>query len=130
MEIPWDTSFALFTCLSAVLLAAAGVATLLQRQQRLHKLMTFAALASIACGIASGCVYLGHPERIFGAFANPGSVLSREMMAVLASASISAFFLHRLFRDPQVSRALSVVAVLAGVVLMATTAQLIGVWTS
>lgn len=130
MRIPWDLFFAMFSCFAAVLFAAAGWVTLFGKCKRFHLLVAAAALGSMALALLAGIISLGHPERIFGAFANPNSVLSRELIAIFASFIIMATFVYQLYRNTVVSKAFSVIAMLFAVAFMVTTVQLIRVWTS
>jgi DMSO reductase anchor subunit len=130
MEIPWDLFFAVFTCLAAVLFAAAGAVTVSGRWKKLCFPVAGAALASMTLGLIMGAIYLGHPERIFGAFANTNSVLSREVIAVFAGFIAMAIFVYQLRRSGHVPGVFSVLAVLLAIALLVTTVQLIRVWTS
>lgn len=129
MSIPWDVFFALFISLAAVLFAAAGAMNLLNKFPRWHLCVALSALSSMVLSILFGVIFLGHPERIFGAFANPTSVLSHELIAVFAGVVIMGVYVYRAWRQGAVPRIFCGIAVVVGVVLLATTIQLIRVWT-
>jgi DMSO reductase anchor subunit len=87
-----------------------------------------ASIALLGLGLLAGVLYLGHPERIFGAFANLHSVLSRELIAFTVALLLEVTFLSKIRSKTLIGKILPVASVLVGVGLACVTAQLIYGW--
>jgi hypothetical protein len=130
MGIPLELSFVVFTSLGAVLFAASSAGALTGRGSTLLLPVTAVALLSMLVSVVSVWLYLGHPERIFGAIVNPQSVFSRELIALFVVVILMVIVAYRLFRGMTVAKPLSAVAVVMAFVLLVFTAQLVHFWVS
>lgn len=128
MGIPLELSFAVFTCLGAVLFAVSSAGALAGRGAAALLPVTLVALASMLISVTSVVLYLGHPERIFGVIVNLRSVFSRELIAVFVVTILTAVIAYRLYRGMTVAKSLSVIAVVAALLVLVFTAQLIHLW--
>lgn len=128
MGIPLELSFLVFTCLGAVLFAASSVGALAGRGGALLLPVTLVALVSMLISAMSVGLYLGHPERIFGALFNLNSVFSRELIAVLVGIVLMAVFAYRLYTDPPVAKPLSVLSIVVAIAILVCTLQIVHFW--
>lgn len=127
MRIPWDAFFVIFAGLAAALFVAAGVGALTGKRAKASTSIAVAALGAMLLGLVSGAIYLGHPERVFGAFANIHSVLSRQLIAVFVFTLLMVAFLYKQYRGETVARTFSLSAVLMALIVLGLTVQLIRV---
>jgi hypothetical protein len=130
MGIPLELSFVTFTCLGAVLFAASSAGTLAGWSRSVLLSVTIVALAAMLLSMASVTLYLGHPERIFGALFNINSVFSRELIIVIIGIVLMAIFAYRLYTELPVTKPLSVVSIAVAVAILVCTGQLVYFWAS
>jgi hypothetical protein len=130
MGIPLELSFVIFTCLGAILFAASSAGALTGRGGSLLLPVAILAFVSMLASMASIGLYLGHPERIFGAIVNVNSAFSRELIALFVVILLMAIFVYRLVRGMTLAKPLSAVAMVTSLLLLVFTAQLVHFWVS
>ncbi|MDR3763878.1 MAG: hypothetical protein P4M01_07260 [Acidobacteriota bacterium] len=129
MKLIWGLLFTVFIIAASLSFAWAGSLGWRRKATALQLRFAWVSLACQVAGIFCGAAFLGHYERIFGAFGNLHSILSRELTAVTVALLIICVFLAQSRRDDSQSRLFPVVAILTGVILFATTVQLFVFWT-
>lgn len=85
--------------------------------KRLNVLVPLIALVCLGIGGVALLLHLGHPERMFNAFANPGSGITQEAIISMVFGVIVVIDLALAYFKGEVPRALRIVGAVAAIVL-------------
>ncbi|MDR3763528.1 MAG: hypothetical protein P4M01_05470 [Acidobacteriota bacterium] len=93
----WDQGlFTLLACIAAGLLALSLISGLTPVLLPIRRLAALAASIALAAAGVFSALYLGHPERIFGTFANPESPITEGLIAWFIGFCACLFQLRRM----------------------------------